>query len=62
MNELGNQVVFQVPPHANKGEIRRAVETLFKVKVEKVRTAQRPRQDAARRPSWAAGRTGRRPT
>jgi large subunit ribosomal protein L23 len=39
VNELGNQVVFRVHLHANKVEIRRAVETLFKVKVEKVRTS-----------------------
>ena len=39
VNELGNQVVFRVHPHANKVEIRHAVETLFKVRVEKVRTS-----------------------
>jgi large subunit ribosomal protein L23 len=39
VNELGNQVVLRVHPRANKVEIRRAIETLFKVKVEKVRTA-----------------------
>lgn len=33
------QVVFKVPVHANKGEIRRAVEALFSVKVSAVRTA-----------------------
>ena len=33
------QVVFKVPPHATKGEIRRAVEALFSVKVSAVRTA-----------------------
>ena len=33
------QVVFKVPTHATKGEIRRAVETLFSVKVSAVRTA-----------------------
>ncbi len=38
VNEIGNQFVFRVRPEANKVEIRRAVETLFKVKVEKVRT------------------------
>ena len=27
VNELGNQVVFRVHPHANKVEIRQAVET-----------------------------------
>ena len=34
-----NQVIFKVPPHATKYEIRRAVETLFEVKVSAVRTA-----------------------
>ena len=38
VNEQGNQFVFRVRPEANKIEIRQAVETLFKVKVEKVRT------------------------
>ena len=38
VNELGNQVVLRVDPRANKVEIRQAVERLFKVKVEKVRT------------------------
>ena len=38
VNEIGNQVVFQVRPDANKIEIKRAVEKLFKVKVVKVRT------------------------
>ena len=33
------QVVFKVTPHATKGEIRRAVESLFSVKVSAVRTA-----------------------
>jgi len=39
VNEVGNQVVFRVNPRANKVEIRQAVERLFKVKVEKVRTS-----------------------
>jgi large subunit ribosomal protein L23 len=39
VNELGNQVVFRVDRRANKVEIRQAVERLFKVKVEKVRTS-----------------------
>ena len=33
-----NQVAFVVDPYANKVEIRQAVERLFKVKVESVRT------------------------
>lgn len=33
-----NQVVFEVPLSANKGEIKEAVETLFKVEVTAVNT------------------------
>ena len=40
VNSAGNQVVFRVRPSANKSAIKTAVETLFKVKVEKVRTIQ----------------------
>ena len=39
VNEIGNQVVFRVDRRANKVEIRQAIERLFKVKVEKVRTS-----------------------
>ena len=38
VNETSNQVVFRVRKTANKDEIRKAVETFFKVKVEKVHT------------------------
>jgi len=38
VNEIGNQVLFRVRPEANKVEIKRAVESFFKVKVDKVRT------------------------
>lgn len=37
-NELLNTYAFQVAPKSNKQEIREAVEKLFKVKVESVRT------------------------
>ena len=37
-NELLRTYAFQVAPTANKQEIREAVENLFKVKVEQVRT------------------------
>lgn len=37
--ETTNQVLFKVKPGANKIEVKKAVETLFKVKVEKVRLA-----------------------
>jgi large subunit ribosomal protein L23 len=58
VSEQGNQVIFRVHPHANKVEIRRAVETLFKVKVEKVRTSRllgkvrRVGRHLGRRPDW----------
>lgn len=58
VNEQGNQFVFKVRPEANKVEIRRAVEAFFKVKVEKVRTAnymgkmRRVGRSAGRRPRW----------
>jgi large subunit ribosomal protein L23 len=35
-----NQVIFRVRPNASKFAIRNAVETLFKVKVKKIRTIQ----------------------
>ena len=58
VNEEGNQVVFRVRREANKSEIRRAVETLFKVKVKKVRTTNflgKPRRvgrNLGRKPAW----------
>ena len=58
VNEQGNQVVFRVHPRANKVEIRQAVERLFKVKVDKVRTIRllgkerRVGRHAGRRPDW----------
>ena len=39
MRSLSNQYVFMVHPRANKQEIRRAVEELFKVRVLSVNTA-----------------------
>ena len=38
LNELNNEYVFQVDPHANKLEIKEAVERLFGKKVAAVRT------------------------
>jgi len=58
VNELGNQVMFRVHPRANKVEIRQAVESLFKVRVEKVRTTRqlgkirRVGKHMGRRPDW----------
>jgi large subunit ribosomal protein L23 len=37
-----NRYTFRVNPKANKSEIKKAVETLFKVKVSAVRTANLP--------------------
>jgi large subunit ribosomal protein L23 len=62
VNAEGNHVVFRVRRDANKDEIRRAVETLFKVKVEKVRTATIPARRAASAVISAAGRRGKRRT
>jgi large subunit ribosomal protein L23 len=40
VNGTSNQVVFRVRPNANKFAIKDAIESLFKVKVTKVRTIQ----------------------
>jgi large subunit ribosomal protein L23 len=58
VQEAGNQVVFRVNPRASKIDIRRAIEVLFKVKVEKVRTSRqlgkvrRVGRHLGRRPDW----------
>jgi len=58
VNEQGNQFVFRVRPEANKVDIRRAIETLFKVKVEKVHTlnylgkTRRVGRTLGQRPRW----------
>lgn len=39
LTEGANQFLFKVRPDANKIEVKRAVEVLFKVKVEQVRMA-----------------------
>ena len=36
LQELRNQFTFEVAPDANKSEVKKAVETLFEVKVRKV--------------------------
>jgi len=38
LNARDNKVIFEVHPHANKHEIRRAIEHYFGVKVTDVRT------------------------
>lgn len=56
--ETSNQVVFKVRPDANKIEIRKQVETLFKVTVLDVRTARylgkmrRVGRNTGRLPLW----------
>ena len=58
VNESGNQVVFRVRPDASKFAIRQAIETLFKVKVSKVRTVQylgkpkRVGKSVGKKPAW----------
>jgi large subunit ribosomal protein L23 len=58
VNEEANQVVFRVRPWANKVQIRAAVERLFKVHVEEVRTVnylgkvRRVGRNVGRRPNW----------
>lgn len=37
LRESGNVIAFEVDPNANKIEVKKAVEELFKVKVEEVR-------------------------
>lgn len=58
VNAEGNQVVFKVRREANKVEIRHAIESIFKVKVEKVRTinylgkVKRVGRSTGRKPNW----------
>ena len=58
LREVANQVTFEVHPDANKIEIKRAIETIFKVKVSSVRTANYPGKERRRgkfagyRPDW----------
>ena len=58
LRERANQYSFEVDADANKIEIKRAVETIFKVKVKDVRTqlmhgkVKRLGRSAGRRPDW----------
>ncbi len=58
VNETGNQIIFRVRPEADKGAIKRAIETLFKVKVKKIHTIQylgkqrRVGKSVGRRSAW----------
>jgi large subunit ribosomal protein L23 len=70
VNETSNQVVFRVRRSANKDEIRKAVESFFKVKVKSVHTVnllgkrRRTAKSVGKRSDWkkayvtlAAGQT-----
>jgi len=56
--EKSNQVLFRVRPDANKVEVKKAVEVLFKVKVVKVRMSRclgklrRVGRNTGRLPQW----------
>lgn len=58
MREGGNKYLFQVHPKANKIEIKHAVESIFEVTVEQVRTqnllgkVKRMGVSSGRRPAW----------
>ena len=58
LRERANQYSFEVDADANKIEIKRAVEAIFKVKVKDVRTqlmhgkVKRLGRSAGRRPDW----------
>jgi large subunit ribosomal protein L23 len=58
LSEKNNQVLFRVRPDANKIEVKQAVESLFKVKVMKVRITRylgkirRVGRNSGRLPQW----------
>ena len=58
IKENQNTLVFQVAPKATKTEFKQAVQTIFKVKVHSVRTANYPGKERRRgkfagyRPDW----------
>lgn len=58
LGEKANQVLFRVRPDANKIEVKKAVEGLFKVKVVKVRMTRylgkvrRVGRNSGRLPQW----------
>ena len=61
IKETQNTLVFQVAPKATKTEIKEAVQSIFKVKVASVRTANYPGKERRRgkfagyRPDWKKG-------
>ena len=58
INELQRTLVFEVAARATKTEVREAVQSIFKVKVDAVRTANFPGKERRRgrfagyRPDW----------
>jgi large subunit ribosomal protein L23 len=58
LSETAHQVLFRVRPDANKIEVKKAIETLFKVKVIKVRMSRylgktkRVGRNMGRLPQW----------
>ncbi|MCX5800750.1 MAG: 50S ribosomal protein L23 [Candidatus Eisenbacteria bacterium] len=58
IREAANQYLFEVDPRANKLQIKKAIETIFSVKVENVRTVRmkgktkRLGAHVGRRPHW----------
>ncbi|MBN1504892.1 MAG: 50S ribosomal protein L23 [Candidatus Eisenbacteria bacterium] len=58
LREGSNQYIFEVDPAANKLEIKKAIETIFSVKVDDVRTVmmqgktKRMGVFSGKRPSW----------
>ena len=58
VKETEGTLVFQVSPDATKNEIKQAVQSIFKVKVQSVRTANFPGKERRRgkfagfRPDW----------
>ena len=58
LQEQNNQYLFRVPPRANKIQIKKAVEKIFKVHVTGVRTVtvhgkmRRMGRNQGRKPSW----------
>jgi large subunit ribosomal protein L23 len=58
LSETAHQVLFRVRPDANKIEVKKAIETLFKVKVIKVRMSRylgkvrRVGRNVGRLPQW----------
>ena len=62
IKENQNTLVFQVSPNATKTEIKEAVQAIFKVKVNSVRTANYPGKERRRGSLRDTVRIGRRRT